>query len=155
MSISIDIEGTTTIVCSSWLKDSMERQSGTSFSAANQIVPRHPRRNARRQTNKCGIFIHHPEELTAFGNPVGPRLTIDRPDEIKLSIKIRLRKGRDRTIERIGDGAEQFRFAFLDDAISRDRLGAGVEDVLFDLRHGQAETLEGAVETGVVAVVRG
>ena len=45
-------------------------------------------------------------------------------------------KGWDRAVEGIGNGAEHFGFHFLDKAIGGDGLGAGVEEVLLDLRRG-------------------
>lgn len=47
-----------------------------------------------------------------------------------------LDKRRDRTIQRVGDGAEQFGFTFLDQAVRTDDLHVGFDQILFDLRRG-------------------
>ena len=69
----------------------------------------------------------------------------------------RLRRGRgdkrrDRAIERIGDGAEQLGLGNLNDAVSGDCFGAGVEDILFDLRHSQRETPERGIQSRQIAI---
>ena len=54
-------------------------------------------------------------------------------------------KRRHRAIQRVGNGAEQFGFAFLNHAIGADGVDAGFNQILFDDRHGLRE----AVERGV------
>src|ERR1041385_2890719 len=61
-------------------------------------------------------------------------------------------KRRDRAIQRVGDGTQQLRFAFLDDVVGSDRLGAGIEDILLDLRHGLVESLQRGVDLGKSAL---
>jgi hypothetical protein len=62
-----------------------------------------------------------------------------------------LEEWRDRTIQRIGDGAEDFGFAGLDDGVEGDGLDTGGEDILLYLRDGLGEAVEGGVEVGKVA----
>jgi hypothetical protein len=53
-----------------------------------------------------------------------------------------LHKQRDRTIQSAGDGAEQFGFTFLDQAIRPDDTHTGFDRLLFDLQYGQREAIE-------------
>ena len=55
--------------------------------------------------------------------------------------RLRLDERRHWAVEGFGDGAEEFGFGFLDDAVGGDDLGAGVDDVLFDLRDGLVEAI--------------
>jgi hypothetical protein len=53
-----------------------------------------------------------------------------------------LHKRRDRTIQRAGDGAEEFGFAFLDQAVRPDDMHTGFDHLLIDFRCGQREAIE-------------
>jgi hypothetical protein len=53
-----------------------------------------------------------------------------------------LRKRRDRTIQGAGDGAEQFGFTFLHQAIRPDDTHTGFDRLLFDLQYGRREAIE-------------
>ncbi len=55
---------------------------------------------------------------------------------------LRLHKWRHWTVERIGNGAEQLCFAFLDDAVGGDGLGASVKKIFLNLRDSLAKTPE-------------
>ena len=57
-----------------------------------------------------------------------------------------LHKRRDRTIQRVGDGAEPFSFVSLDQAVCTDDLHAGFNPIPFDLRRGQREAIERGIE---------
>ena len=67
---------------------------------------------------------------------------------------LRPEKWRDRAIECVGDGANEFGFARLDSGIERDSFGTGSKDVLFYLRDRLSEAVEGGVEMGEVAFGR-
>lgn len=53
----------------------------------------------------------------------------------------RRQKRRDGTIQRVGDGAEQFRLAFLNHAVRAHHVDARIEEILFDLRCGLRQAI--------------
>jgi hypothetical protein len=63
-----------------------------------------------------------------------------------------LEEGRDRAVEGVGNGAENFGFARLNERIEGDGLGAGGEDVLLYLRNGLREAVEGGAEMRELAL---
>ena len=63
-----------------------------------------------------------------------------------------LNKWRDRAIEGVGDGAEEFGFARLNDGVEGDGLDAGGQDGLLYLRNGLREAVESSAEMSEVAL---
>src|SRR4051812_26741092 len=63
-------------------------------------------------------------------------------------------KRRDRAVEAVGNGAQQFGFAGLNGVIEGNGLGAGGENVLLYLRDRLGEPIKGRVEMSQVAVGR-
>jgi hypothetical protein len=59
----------------------------------------------------------------------------------RLRSILRLKERRDRAIEGVGDGAEDFGFAGLDEIVEGNGLGAGGQDVLLNLRDGLCEAI--------------
>ena len=84
--MSIDIEGTTTMVCSSWLNDSIERQSGTSFCwRRSNCCAASIRGNTGGQANQRGTLYSSCEEHIARGKrSVAPVIqsVCSRPESI-------------------------------------------------------------------------
>ena len=73
--------------------------------------------------------------------PSAHPVTIASGSRLRGRLRLRLQKRRHRAIQRVGDGAQEFGFHFLDHVIRRDDLHAGVEHALFDLRHGLVEPI--------------
>ena len=64
-----------------------------------------------------------------------------------------LHEWRHRAIERVGNGAEQLCFTFLNDLIDSDNLGAGVKNILLYLRDGLAEPCKRSIDVREIALV--
>ena len=58
------------------------------------------------------------------------------------------------TVERVGNGAEQLCFTFLNDAIGGNSLGAGVKNILLNLRDGLAEACKRHIHVRQITLVR-
>src|SRR6266513_861186 len=62
-------------------------------------------------------------------------------------------KRRHRTIQRVGDGAKQFGFSDLQNAVAGDRMRAGLEHERPKLRRRLSEVIQGAVDLRKIAFV--
>ena len=67
---------------------------------------------------------------------------------------ISLQKRRHRAIQRVGDGTKQFRLFFLNHAVGTNGLNTGIQQVLFDLRHGLRQTIERRVNLVQAALIK-
>src|SRR5262245_35404289 len=54
----------------------------------------------------------------------------------------RLHKRRNGTLERFSDGPQQFSLTFLNHAVRADDTDAGLQHVLFNLRHGDRDAVQ-------------
>jgi len=71
-----------------------------------------------------------------------------------FSFRLSGNQRRHRAVERVGDGPQEFRLHSLDDTVGGDRLSAGIQDVLLDLRHGLAQPVQGRVQLPQLAFGR-
>src|SRR3954467_7054632 len=122
-----------------------EFRRGVEISTRARVLPRHWRRRAPRR----GL-----ESLPHNTGVRARRLQYQSALEWQFGKRRSLEEWRHRTIEGIGYGTNQLGFAWSNDAVECDGLGARREQVLFDLGNGLTKAVERLAEAWKIALGR-